>query len=179
MFIIWACVWLLLLWSSGHVRVYALRESKPCLPISAGLRAASIMHEDQYAVAFWARPCDSVPISSIACQLPCLWRELCRWIYLCSRESRLQSGYPKLLLFGGKENHNQNKAGRTVFEVFLTLTVLWQYLMKMFKEALQRSALRGDFSCNKKPYIVIIFCLTLRYTFLKWIYKCRQWRCWC
>lgn len=68
MFIIWTCVWLLLLCSSGHVRVYAPRESKLCLPISAGLKAASIMHEDQYAVALWVRLCAHIKYSR---QLPC------------------------------------------------------------------------------------------------------------
>lgn len=67
--------------------VYAPRESKLCLPISAGLKAASIMHEDQYAVALWVRPCNSVPISSIPTNCPAVWRDLCLWIYQGSGES--------------------------------------------------------------------------------------------
>lgn len=128
MFIIWTCVWLLQLWSSGHVRVYALRESKLCLPISAGLKAASIMHEDQYAVALWVRPCNSVPISSIPANCPAVWRDPFGFI----RAQGKADCYCYLLLF------EKNNACSAVFGVFLTFAVLWQDLMVTFSEAFYR-----------------------------------------
>lgn len=138
MFMILTCVWLLLLRSGGHVSVYALGEFKLCLPISAGLQAPSIMHEDQYAVALWVRLCNSVPISSIPGNCPAVWRDLCLWIYQGSWERRLQSGY---LIYYYLEKKNTKLV--LVFLVYLTFAVKC-----LFDDGEQHKKMKRCFFCT-------------------------------
>ena len=146
MFIPWTCVWLLLPWSSGHVRVYAPRKSQLCFPISAGLKAASIMHEDQYAVALWVRPCNSAPISSIPANCPAVWRDLCPGFIRAGGGGTQHSEYPNFFCLKKKKKKKKkgNKASSTVL---LTFAVLRQGLMTTFREIFsQRSVLKRLFS---------------------------------
>ena len=153
MFIICACVWLLLLWSSGHVRLYALWKSQPCLPISAGLKAASIMHEDQYAVALWARPHNSVSISSIPANWLAVWRDLCLWIYQGSGESRLQSGYPNCYCLGGGE-----KKEKKTKLVELCLGYFWhlQFYDRIWWQLSERELICAKRAVFSKIYLQLI-----------------------
>lgn len=43
------------------MRAYAPKEEQAILLLSAGLKGASIMLEDQYVVALQVQPCNSVP----------------------------------------------------------------------------------------------------------------------
>lgn len=147
MFILWTCVWLLPPWSSGHVRVYAPRKSQLCFPISAGLKAASIMHEDQYAVALWVRPCNSAPISSIPANCPGRLKRSMPWIYQGAQGGRHTTfQIPKLFLFF-KKKKKKKEGNKASSAVLLTFAVLGQDLMTTFREKFsQRSVLKRLFS---------------------------------
>lgn len=107
------------------------------------------MHEDQYAVALWVRPCNSVPISSIAAKCPAVWREL-RLDLLGLWGMQTTVRIHKLLLFG----RVNNKASSAVFGVFLTFAVLWQDLMRLSESCFTEiSTKRAIFS---KLYLQLI-----------------------